>query len=200
MFCQAWHEHHGVSGSLAEIGCYKGKFTSCLALCLQEGETIYINDIFEQQVLNISQSGSWCTESDVERSIVLAGGDVTDLRFLKKQSSTLQASDMPTDIRLFHIDGGHSFPEQWGDLEYARSHLIWPYGLMVVDDYENYEWLEVRKATNAFLARYDDLVIFVFRDNKAIIGFREVFHEFEMEIVPALLRPKPCAPEGQITS
>ncbi len=71
---------------------------------------------------------------------------------------------------------------------------------MVVDDYEHYEWLEVRRATNVFLARYDDLVIFVFRDNKAIIGFREVFDEFEVEIVPALLHPQPCAPERRITS
>ncbi len=113
MFCQAWHEHHGVSGSLAEIGCYKGKFTSCLALCFQDGEMLYINDIFDQQELNISRSGLLCTESDVRRSIALAGGEVARLRFLKKQSSTLQASDMPKDIRLFHIDGGHLLPEQW---------------------------------------------------------------------------------------
>ena len=186
MGCHAWQEYHGVSGHLAEIGCYKGKYTACLALCLQEGEAIYIDDIFELQELNISRSGKSCTESDVKWSIKLTGGDVTRLRFLKKKSSELTAADMPGNVRLFHIDGGHSFSEQYEDLEYAAAHITRPYGLLIVDDYENYEWLEVRQATNAFLARHQELVVLAFRDNKAIIGFREVSKEFESEILPLL--------------
>lgn len=186
MGCHAWQEFHGVSGHLAEIGCYKGRYTSCLALCLQEGETIYIDDIFELQELNISRSGKSCTESDVKWSIKLTGGDATRLRFLKKKSSELTTADIPSNIRLFHIDGGHSFSEQYEDLEYAAAHIMRPYGLLIVDDYENYEWLEVRQATNAFLARHEELVVLAFRDNKAIIGCREVSSEFESEIIPLL--------------
>lgn len=47
---------------------------------------------------------------------------------------TLKLKSMPKNIDLFHIDGDHTFPGCYNDLELARKHIS-PKGVILVHDY-----------------------------------------------------------------
>lgn len=112
---------HGITGDIFEIGVHEGKSACLLAHFINpDREMLHVNDIFEQQEYNVSGSGLGCYETfmcNIKRVV----GDMDFLRVHKKPSQHLTLKDVSKPVRLFHIDGGHSYRETFNDLSFAYN-------------------------------------------------------------------------------
>lgn len=143
-------------------------------------EVLYLNDIFDAAQFNISASGdNRPTIEDIRRMFQRTVGTAEQVVFISKPSQQLTADDM-SSIRIFHVDGGHTYEEVLGDLRYAREALN-PRGAIVVDDMgTDTGWRAVYYATRDFLRSTDlDHRYFVphFSNKAVIVPDRELFEE-----------------------
>lgn len=176
---------NGVSGSAAEIGVHHGKLFIALHLLRQAGEASVAIDLFEDQELNIDQSGHgdagkltanlkrWTDNSDViyhrGDSTQLSGSDVVDLA--------------GSPVRMFSVDGGHTEEIVLKDMQTAEEALA-DGGIVIADDVFNSQWPGVVVGTLKYLERDEALVPFAvgfnkvfFADAKHAPGYRHVIAE-----------------------
>jgi hypothetical protein len=132
----------GYSGSSGEIGIHHGKLF--LVLRLATDEPCFAIDVFEQQHLNIDNSGYG------NRSIFLANlrrwaGSEAGVEIIAKSSLDVLPSDIVEPcgkVRLLSIDGGHSEDCVLSDFRLAER-ILHPYGVAIADDYFNPSWPSV---------------------------------------------------------
>jgi hypothetical protein len=124
---------NGVAGNLAEIGVAYGASALFLAQLRKRDESLYLNDLFGVTCRNVSES--FVNDVDIARitSIIETRlGSMDRIVLLQKESGLLTTKDM-ADVRIFHIDGGHSFDEVTADLTFACK-VLCPSGALVIDD------------------------------------------------------------------
>lgn len=159
----------GVAGAVAEIGVHHGRFFIGLSLLNRPGESSVAIDVFEDQELNVDDSGSGNLaqfRKNVERwsspsSVVIHQGDST-----KVDPAALQEL-AGGRIRLFSVDGGHTESIVLSDMKLAEATLT-PGGIVVGDDVFNEWWPGVCTGTQRYLAEGGALVPFA-------VGFNKVF-------------------------
>lgn len=71
-------------------------------------------------------------------------------------------------IRFFSIDGDHSLAGAYYDLNLSKA-LIAEYGVIIVDDYTNPSWPEVKQAVDTFLIDNLDVSILKIFANKIFL-------------------------------
>src|SRR5689334_15223629 len=130
----------GVRGGIAEIGVHHGQLLVFLMMLMRNDEHAVAIDLFEDQHLNIDNSGKgdreilmgniarYCARSQ-ERLSVLAC-DSTKL----KSEDILQATKKP--VRLFSVDGGHTREVVLSDLLLSTASLH-DAGVVILDDVFN---------------------------------------------------------------
>jgi hypothetical protein len=134
----------GLRGSLAEIGVHHGK--SFIGLChsLQEGESAYCIDIFDNQTLNIDASGKG-DRAAFEKNLRRFGVNLKRLTIRSVSSLEVSASEIVNQVgpvRFFSIDGGHWDAIVKNDLKLAEASLA-EYGVVALDDFHRPEWPDV---------------------------------------------------------
>jgi len=146
----------GSLGHIVEIGVHHGKFFLVLASCQRENEWAFAVDVFERQDENVSKSGNGSLPifADNMASIL---PDAT-VCILKENSLRLdpKANIFTTNgmgVRLFSIDGGHSYHEALNDLIIADS-VLTDNGVIIIDDFQHGGWDEVNAASMDFLKDY----------------------------------------------
>ncbi|MFW6773400.1 class I SAM-dependent methyltransferase [Nocardioides sp. CPCC 205120] len=160
----------GTRGDVAEIGVHHGKSFLLLANGVRPDERAVALDVFDDQHLNVDQSGkgdravfernvaAW---ADPDRVVVLQG------------SSTDVAPDRATDtfghVRLFSIDGGHTSGITCHDLRLAEACLV-DDGVVVLDDIFNPAWLGVLSGLRDYLATSSALRPFAVSANKLYLA------------------------------
>lgn len=162
---QGWFEAHGlfalidsaqqsagVRGNLFEIGAHHGKSAVMLGRMATETETVGVCDIFGEQSLNLSGSGSGDRVIFERNMSRLAPG--RDLQIHQCLSSELTAEQVGP-CRFFHIDGGHLSEEAMGDLRLGAEVTV-DRGAIVIDDPYRIEWPGVTEAIVKFLTERDD--------------------------------------------
>ncbi|MGI9085742.1 MAG: class I SAM-dependent methyltransferase [Aeromicrobium sp.] len=209
-------ESAGVEGAVAEIGVHHGKLFIGLQLLNRPGVAAVAIDVFDDQHLNVDQSGQGDLhrfESHVRRwgdwsSVVVKQGDSTQLT----GSEVRELAHGP--VRMFSVDGGHTEETVHVDMRTAEQ-SIGPGGIVVVDDVFNEEWPGVSVGTLRYLDGGGTLVPFAiaynktyFTDNDHAALFREairrvygrrwrtahkttVFHQRDVEVLwPTPLTPR----------
>ncbi|TQR85363.1 class I SAM-dependent methyltransferase [Mycobacterium hodleri] len=159
----------GVSGAIAEIGVHHGRFFIGLLLLQRQGEVSVAIDLFSGQERNFDNSGKGNLRKfrkNVRRwssldSVVIYEGDSTQLT-----ETTLRAIAQ-APIRLFSVDGGHTDPIVFNDMNLAEKALV-DGGIVVADDVFNQEWPGVSTGTIRYMSEGGNLVPFA-------IGFNKVF-------------------------
>lgn len=148
----AYHQllaDEGRAGDVLEIGVHHGLSAIGLAAIRGEGRRFVAVDLFDElQSQNTSGSGL----GDRARFLENMGRFYDDLSFLTTitaASSTLRPADLGTDFSFCHIDGGHSAPEAYADLELSAA-ISLPGGLIAVDDYFNPAFPGVAEAAIRF--------------------------------------------------
>ena len=180
------HQQNNIKGNILEIGVFFGKTLIPLSFLLKDNERIVGVDCFQDQKVNVSQSGSVCNEKRVElniRKIYLDKTKHLNFKLIKSDSRVLNPQDYInfTDnellYRIIHIDGGHDENTCSIDLNNSAN-IICKNGYIIIDDYKNYTIHEnvkipfgvgVTKAVDKFLLQNKNFKIVKQSKNKLII-------------------------------
>jgi hypothetical protein len=149
----------GVTGHVAEIGVHHGKLFILLSLLRQPGERAVALDLFEDQDLNVDNSG----RGDRER--FLANLDrhhpgAPDLVVHKADSNDLDGAALRElaggPLRVVSVDGGHTADLTEHDLTTAADAIV-DGGVIVLDDCFNEVFPAVAEGAQRFLGRRSDI-------------------------------------------
>jgi len=154
----------GLKGDLLEIGAYNGKSATLMFHCINEGEKLFVSDVFQNNVAGDSHRYKNCaTDSQVRDTILKFNVIKSPDQLVIIKGLSRQLSFEPNQkFRFIHVDGGHNYNDCMHDLELSRTHLL-PNGCITLDDYEHPDWPEVTSALNNFLKKYPDIrVLFDF--------------------------------------
>lgn len=137
-------EQLGIKGSVAEIGVHHGKSFLPLCLALRPDEKAMCIDIFEDQSLNIDQSGQGdraVFEANLRKfgvdaaQVVIRAGSSLDVK-------PQQILDAVGTVRFFSVDGGHWYDIVMNDLEIAAA-VLETGGVIALDDFLKQAWPDV---------------------------------------------------------
>lgn len=171
----------GVVGGVAEIGVHHGKLFILLYLLGQPTEKAVAIDLFEDQHLNVDNSGSGDLAKfrrNLERHadstrLVLHQGSSMDL----SSAVLTRLADGP--LRFISVDGGHTAEITAHDLATAET-AIAEGGIIVVDDVFNEQWPGVGDGVRRYFERRPNLVPFAIGANKTYFcrpSHRDIYHD-----------------------
>lgn len=148
-------------GDICEIGIAEGKSAISLSNFKYSEDNLYLYDIFsEENVKNVENNLKKFSRCD---NIVLRLQDSTKLR--------IEDIQFNQELKLLHIDGCHEHEAVLSDL-IVFSHFVKDDGIIMVDDYNDYEYPGVNAATIEFcLSKYNyrNWRVFAIGDNKAYL-------------------------------
>ena len=128
-------------GATGEIGVHHGKLLLVLLLTASAEEQVFAIDVFDQQHLNVDNSGKG------DRARFLANvsrwaGEAERLHVIAKSSFDVRPEEIVAacgKVRLASIDGGHTDECTLNDLRLIES-VLTDRGVVIVDDCFNPEW------------------------------------------------------------
>jgi predicted O-methyltransferase YrrM len=156
----------GVSGPVAEIGAFEGRFLIALAHALGAGERALAMDIFEWPNAEVADRfAANCRRHGVapERIITwkVNSERTTPAELLEKLDGE--------KVRLFHVDGEHSRRALACDLELATA-VTREDGLIVLDDMLHPGYPTLMVAVQDYLVRHPEMVPLCIIDRESIVG------------------------------
>ena len=163
--CLSIQSDEGITGAIAEIGVHHGKSFIALACSSSTDEQLYAIDVFDQQTLNLDQSGQG--NRDAFMANVGRFAPEARVKVLAMSSLDLRGNEhrMLEPLRFLSIDGGHTRDVTLNDLEIADTILV-DGGMCCVDDIFNHDWTGVISGVFAFLERSKTLVPFALLPKK----------------------------------
>ncbi len=160
------------SGGCLEIGVHHGKFYILLNQAISSNEQSYAIDIFDDQYLNVDQSGAGSLAAfksnlknfDVHQgsNTKIISGDSTDSGLGLDEIIGLGS------MRFISIDGGHTAQHTINDLKLANK-LVANQGVVILDDITHQHWLGVIEGVCSFLNTTPTLVPFAIGLNKLFL-------------------------------
>jgi hypothetical protein len=181
----------GVTGDIAEIGVHHGRFFIALALTCAGDERAMAIDVFDDQHLNIDQSGHG-DRKIFEANVRAHGVPKERLIVHKGDSLAMRPRDFPSGmagrVRLFSVDGGHTLQHVLNDMALAES-VLSEAGVVILDDFFNPSWPEVTEGYLRYAAESRALAPFAYGDNKLFLC-REAYHATFMEAMRRMVVQK----------
>ena len=180
----------GISGHIAEIGVFHGKFLIALANLAYPESKVTALDVFDDQSKNIDGAGVGDLEK-LQQNISAYGPANLDYAYVKADSSALtplEKIELARDrgpFRLFSVDGCHTTEHTLGDLQTAQDCLS-PGGVIILDDYMQPHWPGVTQAASLFCGSIPRVAPFLYAHHKLFfVGlgwhshfYHEVVREF----------------------
>lgn len=156
----------GVSGPLAEIGTFEGRFFIALAHALEPGEIALAIDIFEWPDPGVKER----FEANCLRHGIAPERRVT----IKGDAGAMAPADVlghagGKTLRLVHIDGDHSRAALSKDLDLATACLA-EGGLIVLDDMLHPGYPTLMVAVQNYLEAHPEIVPLCVIDRETIVG------------------------------
>jgi hypothetical protein len=156
----------GVTGPIAEIGTFEGRFFIAMAHALAEGETALGIDLFDwpnAEVMDRFEANCAKHGVPLERRITW-----------KADSRSMQPEDLLAKlggrrVRLFHVDGEHSRHALTRDLELATKVLA-PGGVIVLDDMLHPGYPTLMVAVQAYLEAHPEMCVLCIIDRETIVA------------------------------
>jgi len=160
----------GIAGDVLEIGVHHGLSAIILASMAHTGGKFIAVDLFEDlQDHNVSGSGSG-NEKEFHRNMAKFFDDLSFLKTIKANSSSLSAVALGSGFSFCHIDGGHTPEETFQDLDLCCQ-LLMPGGLLALDDYFNPAFPGVCEGANEFRLQHREKL------KPIAIGFNKVLFQ-----------------------
>jgi hypothetical protein len=188
LVCDQLQRAAGREGPIVEIGVHHGRFFIANALTCRGDERALAIDVFDDQHLNIDQSGKGDRER-FESNLLAHNVDRSLVDVVKGDSLKLKTKDFGKAYagrtRLFSVDGGHTIRHVLNDMALAAS-VIDDYGVVIVDDFFNQLWPDVTQGTYEYLAKFKDLAPFAYGDNKLYLC-KPAVHGYFMDGVRLVL-------------
>jgi hypothetical protein len=156
-------------GGAMEIGVHHGKFFMMLNATTTANDQSCAVDVFENQDLNIDNSGngSKVLFEDNLKNLDRHAGSNTKIIMGDSTDSALNLVNTlgPGSMRYISIDGGHTAEHAINDLKIAEQ-LVANEGVVVLDDIMHYCWLGVIEGAVKYLSQHPTLVPFAIGQNK----------------------------------
>jgi hypothetical protein len=156
----------GVTGPVAEIGPFEGRFFIALTHALAEGEAAVGIDLFD-----------WPNPQVIDRleaNCIKHGVPVDRRKIWKADSRTMQPDELLAKLdgrrpRFIHIDGEHSRAALTKDLELATA-VIAPEGVIVLDDMLHPGYPTLMVAVHNYLERHPDMCVLCIIDRETVVA------------------------------
>lgn len=159
----------GIEGDVLEIGVHHGLSAVIVASMASDRKFVTV-DLFEDlQDHNVSGSGSG-NNHEFLRNMSRFFDDLSFVRTIKANSSSLSANVLGSEFSFCHIDGGHTPEETFKDLDLC-CRLLMPGGLLALDDYFNPAFPGVSEGANEFRLEQQDKL------TPIAIGFNKVLFQ-----------------------
>jgi predicted O-methyltransferase YrrM len=177
----------GVTGHVAEIGTFEGRFFIAMAHALAKGERAVGIDLFDWPNPEIIDR----FHANCRKHGVPDAGRVT----LKADSRTMKPEEVLAAaggrIRLFHVDGEHSRAALQRDLALATATLA-DGGIVILDDMLHPGYPTLMVAVQQFLEANPDIVPLCIIDRESIVAAtkfvlcgRDWFKRYEEKMLEA---------------
>lgn len=156
----------GISGPIAEIGTFEGRFFIALVHALKPGEIALGIDLFDwpnPEVLDRFEAN--CLKHGIEPARKVTWK--TDSRTMKPDDIVAKVGGKK--LRFFHIDGEHSRDALTRDLDRAAA-VMMPEGLIVLDDMLHPGYPTLMVAVHEWLGRNPDWVVLAVIDRETIVA------------------------------
>lgn len=156
----------GISGPIAEIGTFEGRFFIALAHALKPGEIALGIDLFDwpnPQVLDRFEANCLKHGINPARKVTWK----TDSRTMKPDDIIAKVGGKK--LRFFHIDGEHSRDALTRDLDRAAA-VMMPEGLIVLDDMLHPGYPTLMVAVHEWLGLNPDWVVLAVIDRETIVA------------------------------
>ena len=156
----------GVSGPIAEIGTFEGRFFIAMAHALEAGETALGIDLFDwpnPEVIDRFHAN--CARHGVPEAKRITWK--ADSRTLRPEALLAKLGGRP--VRLFHVDGEHSRHALARDLALATAVLA-PDGLIVLDDMLHPGYPTLMVAVQQYLEANPQMCPLAIIDRETIVG------------------------------
>jgi predicted O-methyltransferase YrrM len=156
----------GVTGPVAEIGPFEGRFFIALCHALGPGETALGIDLFDwpnPEVIDRFEAN--CARHGVppERRIAWKA----DSRTMRPQELLDKLGGRR--VRFFHIDGEHSRAALTKDLELATAVLA-PEGVIALDDMLHPGYPTLMVAVHEYLGRHPEMCVLCIIDRETVVA------------------------------
>jgi hypothetical protein len=156
----------GVTGSIAEIGTYEGRFFVAMGLALQPGEHAYGFDLFDWPgsdtlVKLLGHAKTHGLARDMFTPVSLHTGKLTPADFARATGGQL--------LRFIHIDGDHTPEALTQDLALAHANLH-PQGIICIDDMLHPAFPFLVVTVHAYLTRHPEMRLLCVLDREDIFG------------------------------
>lgn len=156
----------GVTGPVAEVGTFEGRFFIAMAKALRDGERALGIDVFE-----------WPNPQVIDRfeaNCVRHGVPPEKRMTWKANSNTMAPQDLLDKlggerVRLIHIDGEHTQAALAKDLELATA-VIDDSGVIVLDDMLHPGYPTLMVAVQAYLERHQEMTVLCIIDRESIVA------------------------------
>ena len=154
----------GVSGHVAEVGAFQGRFFIAMAKALQPDEKALGIDRFDWPTPAVlDRFEQYCRQHNVpSEQRVTWKADSGDMA---PADITAKLGGGP--IRLVHIDGEHSQRALTHDLELATQ-VLCPGGVLIIDDMLHPGYPTLILAVQAYLDRHPDMTVLCIIDRESI--------------------------------
>ena len=164
-----------IKGDICEIGIAEGKSAISFSNFKEKNDNLYLYDIFSEE--NVKK---------VEKNLqTYAKYDNIHIRL--QDSTTLRTEDLEFEnkLRVLHIDGCHEHEAVLSDL-IVFSPLVHDDGIIMLDDYNDYEFPGVNAAAIEFcLSKYNyrNWRVFAIGDNKAYLCLKSRQEFYQRTII-----------------
>jgi predicted O-methyltransferase YrrM len=176
----------GVTGPIAEIGTFEGRFFIAMAHALAEGETALGIDLFDWPNPEVLDR----FEANCQRHGVPAARRITwkaDSRSMRPEE--LHGKLDGRKVRLFHVDGEHSRHALTRDLALATAVLA-PGGVIVLDDMLHPGYPTLMVAVQQYLEANPEMCVLCIIDRETIVAatkfvicHRDWFKRYEQQLL-----------------
>jgi hypothetical protein len=155
----------GVTGAVAEIGTFEGRFFIALALALAHGERAYGFDTFDWPDADVAHRFlANCRASGLAMERVSA---------VKRDSRSMSPAELKallgSEVRFFHVDGDHGLDSLAHDLSLAHA-VLHPQGVICLDDMLHPEFPFLVVAVHDYLRVHPEMRLLCVIDREDIVA------------------------------
>ena len=186
-FFQTIHKEFDVTGDIVEIGIHHGMFFFMLAGMIDHSSTCFAIDIFENQEINIDNSGQGSRvvfEDHIKNHFPFVS-KITNI--IQKDSlaiSPLTSSSLLSNkVKIFSVDGGHTVMHVVNDLSISQEVLL-PFGVAILDDFLGPHWPSVTEGFFRYMNFYNRRLapLIIFQNKLFITTYSEHHTVFERAV------------------
>jgi hypothetical protein len=148
-------DENGVHGHVAEFGVHHGLFLFLLNALRNDGEECFAIDVFDEQRLNVDQSGRGSLAMFRSHLEMFVAAERGCFRVVQRDTMNFSAVELAglfgqKGVKFFSIDAGHTILHACNDLHLAQEVLA-PGGIVALDDYMSVHWPGVTEGFYRFM-------------------------------------------------